>query len=214
MVKISTSILSNINKKTVLKLNDTNTDFIHLDIMDGKFVNNKAFLIDEVKMIANNSKKPLDVHLMVNDIDYYLNYLSKLNIQYITFHYEVLKGKSDIKKVKQYGIKCGLSLKPKTKLENIFPYLNQIDLVLIMSVEPGYGGQDFIDEALNRISKLKKEIKARKLDLIIAIDGGINEITARQCIKRGVDMLVVGSYIINAKDYQKQIDLLRQIKKD
>lgn len=213
MIKISTSILSKISKEVVLKLNKTDTDFIHLDIMDGLFVNNKAFSVDEIKMIASYSKKPLDVHLMVNDLDYYINHLSKLSVSYITFHYEVLKGKSDIEKVKQHGIKCGLSLKPKTKIESIFPYLNQIDLVLIMSVEPGYGGQGFIDDSLNRITRLKREIAAKNLNIVIAVDGGINQRTAKKCIERGADMLIAGSFIVKAKDYQQQINLLRQTSK-
>lgn len=209
MVEIATSILANINKETILKLNKTDTDYIHVDVMDGLFVKNKAFSRAEIKMVAKYSKKPLDIHLMVKDIDYYLKELANLKGAYITFHYEVFK-EQDIDKVKKHGIKCGISLNPNTKIENVFPYLNKLDLVLIMSVEPGYGGQSFIKGSINKVIKLKEEIVKRKLTTIIAIDGGINQKTAKTCIKAGVDRLVVGNYIIKAKDYQRQIDLIRK----
>ncbi len=209
MVKISTSILSKNDAETIKKLDKTDTDYIHIDVMDGKFVPNQAFSIEEIKEVNKYTSKPLDIHLMVNNINDYIKEIKALNISFITFHFEVLNKDNDILKIKELGIKCGISVKPNTNIKDIFPLLDKIDLVLIMSVEPGYGGQEFIPASLQKINLLNEERKKRKLDILIAVDGGINEHNAKQCIKSGADILVVGSYITNSVNFQQKVTLLR-----
>lgn len=209
---ISTSILSikdNI-KDNVLKLNNTNTTYIHLDIMDGLFVPNKTWEYNEVKDIIEASTKPLDVHLMVSDVIKYIDEYSNLNPEFITFHLEAV---DNIKEVIDYihskNIKVGLSIKPNTNIDLLTPYLNNIDMILLMSVEPGMGGQSFIDSSYERLNKLN-ELK-NKYNFLIEIDGGINENNITNL--NGVDIAVVGSYITSSDNYQEQIDkLLNKVK--
>lgn len=204
---ISTSILSikdNI-KENVLKLNNTNTTYIHLDIMDGLFVPNKTWEYNELKDILNDNTKPLDVHLMVNDVIKYIDEYSNLKPEYITFHLEAV---DNIKEVINYihskNIKAGISIKPNTNIDGLIPYLEDIDMVLLMSVEPGMGGQSFIENSYERLNKLN-ELK-NKYNFLIEIDGGINESNITNL--NGVDIAVVGSYITSSDNYQEQIDRL------
>lgn len=209
---ISTSILSikdNI-KENVLKLNNTNMNYIHLDIMDGVFVPNKTWEYNELKDILSDNTKPLDVHLMVSDVIKYIDEYSNLNPEYITFHLEAV---NNIKEVIDYihskNIKVGISIKPNTNIDNLIPYLNDIDMILLMSVEPGMGGQSFIDSSYERLNKLN-ELKS-KYNFLIEIDGGINESNIANL--NGVDIAVVGSYITSSDNYQEQIDkLLNKVK--
>lgn len=209
MTKISASLLScrdNL-ENSVKELNDLDIDYIHLDIMDGEFVSNKSFTYEEIKKIVEYSKKPFDVHLMVRDIDDYIYQYAMLNTEYITFHYETLNDINLIKKVKNYGIKCGISVKPNTDVELLYELLPSIDMVLIMSVEPGKGGQQFIDKSLNKINKLSNYIKNNNLNVIISVDGGINKDIAKKCTESGANMLVIGTSLINSvdkKDYIKE----------
>lgn len=146
---------------------------------------------------------------MVRDVEDYIYHYAMLNTEYITFHYEVLKDLKIIKKIKNYGIKCGISVKPSTDIELIYELLPYIDMVLIMSVEPGRGGQKFIDNSLNKIKKLKDYIKKNNLNVIISVDGGINNNTGVNCVKNGADMLVVGSALINSNDKENFIKELK-----
>ena len=210
MTKVSASILSvNDLDDTIKELNTLDIDYIHLDIMDGKFVPNTSFTYDQIKKIIEVSDKPFDVHLMVRDVEDYIYHYAMLNTEYITFHYEVLKDLKIIKKIKNYGIKCGISVKPSTDIELIYELLPYIDMVLIMSVEPGRGGQKFIDNSLNKIKKLKDYIKKNNLNVIISVDGGINNNTGVNCVKNGADMLVVGSALINSNDKENFIKDLK-----
>ena len=210
MTKVSASILSvNDLDDTIKELNTLDIDYIHLDIMDGKFVPNTSFTYDQIKKIIEVSEKPFDVHLMVRDVENYIYHYAMLNTEYITFHYEVLKDLKIIKKIKNYGIKCGISVKPSTDIELIYELLPYIDMVLIMSVEPGRGGQKFIDNSLNKIKKLKDYIKKNNLNVIISVDGGINNNTGVKCVKNGADMLVVGSALINSNDKENFIKELK-----
>ena len=214
MVKVSTSILSikdNIIEE-VKKINNTNTDFIHYDIMDGKFVSNKSFSFDDIKKINNFITKPLDIHLMVEEPLKYIEFYKDLNPEYITIHYEIDNYINYINVIKSYNIKAGISIKPKTLVEDIFPLLNNLDLVLVMSVEPGMGGQEFIEDSLTKIRKLKQYIEDNNLKTIIEVDGGINDISAKECIKQGADILVCGSYITNSDNYQEKINKIKSIK--
>ena len=212
MIKISTSILSikdNILEKVKI-LNSTDTDFIHYDIMDGKFVSNTSFSFDEIKEINRYVTKPLDVHLMVENPTNYIEYYKNLNPYYITIHYEINNYIKYVEYIKSLNIKVGLSIKPQTKVEDIFYILDKLDLVLIMSVEPGIGGQKFVDSTIDKIEKLNKYIKDNKLKTLIEVDGGINNITSKKCIKAGANILVSGTYITNSNNYQKQIDELKK----
>lgn len=208
-MKISVSFLSIKNdlKENIEKLDKTTIDYLHLDIMDGKFVNNTTYNIDEIIYLLKNTIKPKDVHLMVSDVLKYIDDFKSINPEYITFHLEAVSDPNKIiTYLKENKIKVGLALKPKTKVETILPYLSQIDLVLVMSVEPGYGGQKFISDIIPKI-ELLKELKAQNnYNYVIEVDGGINIETIKQI--KGADIVVVGSYITDSEDYQKQIDNL------
>lgn len=204
MIKVSTSILTCNNRiQATEKLNKTNTDYIHIDYMDGIFVDNKEFTIEEIKTLSKISTKKLDIHIMAENPEPIIQELKGLNIEYITIHYEINKPLDKIiNLIHNQGYKCGISIKPKTNPKNIIEYLKKIDLVLIMSVEPGKGGQKFIPDVLNKIKELKQN------NLIIEIDGGINDTNIEE-LKNIVDIVVVGSYITNSSDYNKQINNLK-----
>lgn len=197
-MKVSVSVLSSKIKAQDIakKLDNTVANYIHLDIMDGKFVENKTWTFSEVKKIISFTKLPLDVHLMVNNPEKYLEDYALLNTEYFTFHYEAVKNIDEmIENVKNYGLKVGLSINPETNVEEIFPYLNKVDQVLVMSVHPGKSGQSFIEETPSRISLLKEEILRQNSKAIISVDGGINNETGILCKEAGVDMLVSASFI-------------------
>ena len=204
-MKISASFLSikdNL-KENIARLTQTDIDYLHLDIMDGNFVENKTWDIEQIKGIINYNK-PLDIHLMVDDVYKYIDQFQVLKPIYITFHYEI---NYDIMKVieyiKQYGIKVGLSIKPETDVEQILPYLPYIDLILVMSVDPGSGGQTFISNTTDKIEKLR-EIDG---NFLIEVDGGINIDTID--LVKNVDIIVVGSYITNG-DYEERIKNIKE----
>ena len=211
MVKISASLLSARDnlEKTIDEINNLDIDYIHLDIMDGEFVPNTSFTYEEIKTIISSINKPLDVHLMVKNIDEYIYNYAMLNTEYITFHYETIHSLKTIKKIKDYGIKCGIAIKPNTNIEEIYDLLPYIDLVLVMSVYPGKSGQSFIEESLDKIRKLKQEIQEKNLKTLISVDGGINDETGKLCKEAGVDILVSASYI--HKDIKNNIDILKNI---
>ena len=206
-MKISTSILNVTNRvESVTKLNTTNTSYIHIDVMDGKFVSDTQFNnFNEINSINIVSKYPLDIHLMVENPIEYIHQLNSMNIEFITFHIEVEK---DINKlinlIKEKGYKVGIAIKPNTDLNEIKPYLDKIDMILIMSVEPGKGGQPFIPTTTNRIKEVRKLIKGK--NILIEVDGGINDETIIKV--QDANIAVVGSYIINSDNYQHQIKKL------
>ena len=206
MIKISTSILSAKDRKECInKLNNTNTDYFHIDVMDGKFVPNYQLPSNEINELKKYTKKSLDIHLMTDNPEIYIDEIDKANIEYITIHLEIEKDIDYlIKKIKELGIKVGISLKPKTNINKIDKYINDIDMVLIMSVEPGFGGQQFIEESLDRI----KQIRNKRKDIIIEVDGGINNTNISK-IKQIADIAVVGSYITNSNDYNQAINNLK-----
>lgn len=206
MIKISTSILSSNNRvDSIKKLNDTNCNYIHIDVMDNKFVPNYQFSIEEINKLIPLSTKKIDIHLMVEDPLTYINKINNSNIEYITIHYEINDNIDNIlQTIKKKGYKVGLAIKPKTKIDEVKEYLNKIDMLLIMSVEPGYGGQSFIPNTINKINELKQLNK----DLTVEVDGGINDKTIKQIYDIS-DIAVVGSYIINQIDYNKAINNLK-----
>lgn len=198
-------------ESTIKKLNETDADFLHLDVMDGKFVPKVLFPIEEVKTFIKYNNKPLDIHLMVKDIKKYVKDYSVLKPEYITFHYEI---KEDIKEIinyiKSFNIKVGLSIKPNTKVEEIIKYLPYLDQVLVMSVEPGLGGQKFIPEVLPKISKLKQIREENNYNYLISVDGGINDEVAK--LLKDADVLSVGSFVSMSDNFQVQLDKLKASK--
>ena len=210
-MKISASFLSikdNL-KENIDLLTKCDIDYLHLDIMDGIFVKNKTWDISEIKNLINYNK-PLDVHLMVSDVYKYVDEYKDLNPEFITFHYEVDLDIMDIiNYIKKYNIKVGLSIKPNTKVDEIIPYLPYLDLILVMSVEPGEGGQKFIIDSVDKIKKLKelKELKELKGDYLIEVDGGINDSTIS--LVKDVDIAVIGSYITSG-NYEEKIKSIKE----
>lgn len=206
---ISTSFLAikdNI-KENINKLDKTTIDLLHVDIMDGIFVKNKTWDIKEITNLLENTNKPKDIHLMVSDVRKYVNDFKTLQPEYITFHYEAIEDVEDmIKYIKSLNIKVGLSIKPNTEVSLIKPYLKDLDLVLIMSVEPGEGGQKFINSSTQKIDELYTIRKDNNYHYAIEVDGGINDVTIKECVN--ADILVVGSFITNG-NYQEQIDKIR-----
>lgn len=210
-MKVSVSILGlDDRKKAISLLNNTNCDYIHIDVMDGSFVPNKQFTTEEINNLGIISKKKFDVHLMVDNPREYIENLDISNIEYIIVHSEIDKDIDELLDlIKSYNVKCGLSIKPNTDISILTPYLNKLDLILVMSVEPGFSGQEFISNSLDKVSKLKQIIKNNNLDIVMAIDGGINGSNASLVKKSGIDMVVSGSYVTNSLDYQDKINDLR-----
>lgn len=209
MKKVSASFLS--CKDVVLglkKLNETDVDFIHVDIMDGKFVKNKTMPFREMRNIYKYTSKRLDVHLMVSDPSKYIPLYAELNTEYITFHIESLGDiEENLKLIKKYSIKAGLAIKPDTSVNTLIPYLPYLDLILVMSVEPGEGGQAFIEECGAKVSEVSTLLKEYNSQALINVDGGINNITKDFCDK--ADILTAGSYIVNSDNYQEKVTSLR-----
>lgn len=208
-MKISASFLSSHNIPMDLKkLNQTDVDYIHVDIMDGKFVPNKTMPFSEMKNIYKYTDKRLDVHLMVDKPEKYIPLYAELNTEYITFHVEVMdKIEENLELIKSYGIKCGLSIKPSTPVKSLVPYLPLLDLILIMSVEPGRGGQAFIEETEKKIKEARELIRVYHSKALVNVDGGIDDITKNNC--QECDILTSGSYIIQSDNFQERIDSLR-----
>ena len=206
MIKIATSILSSKNRKECIEsLNKTNTDYIHIDVMDNIFVPNYQLPIEEVNELGKYSNKPFDVHLMIEDPEQFIKNITINNIKSITIHLEINKNINDlIKLIKYYNYQVGIAIKPNTDIYEIDKYINIIDKVIIMSVEPGFGGQTFIDNSVDKI----KYIRNKRKDIIIEVDGGINNETIKR-INNDTDIAVVGSYIINSNNYQKAINSLK-----
>ncbi len=211
-MKVSVSILSNTLKPLdiVKELDKTNADAIHIDIMDGKFVDNKTWTTSEIIKLTKYSNLPLDVHLMVNNPSKYIEDYAMLNTNNITFHYEAVKDVNKvINEIKDYGLKVGIAVSPDTDVKNIYDYLSNIDIVLIMSVYPGKSGQVFINETLDKIKELKDYIVNNNLKTLISVDGGINDETGKLCKEAGADILVSASYIHN--DIKNNIDKLKKL---
>ncbi len=219
MVEISTSVLNADPEeamKTFYDLEVAKTDYYHIDVMDGKFVekDTSSLMYSYASSIKQMSNLPLDVHLMVKDVKEYIEQYIALKPLYITFHYEACKDKEEVKEIikliKDNNIKCGISIKPKTKLEDIYEFLPYVSMVLIMTVEPGKGGQALIPETLDKISHLKEYLYQNNLEAFIEADGGIKPENADKLKEAGVDIMVVGSAIINSNDYKKTIEELKK----
>ena len=207
-MRLSVSILSAYNRiECIKKLNNTNIDYFHIDIMDGKFVDNKELPINEVNKLSKYMEKPLDIHLMVERPLDYINNLNNENIRNITIHEEINGDKIKIiNRIKEKGYKAGLSIKPNTDISKLIPYLDYIDIILIMSVEPGLGGQKFIPETVEKIDNLNKLLNKYNKKIDIEVDGGINNQTIK-LLKNKINISVVGSYITKSDNYQDKINI-------
>lgn len=210
-MEISVSILNSKDRiKDTIKLNNTSCDYIHVDVMDGKFVPPVNFTINEVLDIINKSNKKIDIHLMCNNPKEYIKELVDYNISYITFHEEINENIEEIISIlKKHNIKVGMSIKPNTKIDKLYKYLDKIDLILIMSVEPGYGGQTFIPSVLQKAKELKQIIKEKNLNIKLEIDGGVNDTNIDIINKSNIDISVVGSYITKSNDFEDKIKKLK-----
>ena len=208
-MKVSASFLSSKNiPEDLKKLDQTDIDYIHVDIMDGKFVPKKTMPFSEMRHIGEFTSKRLDVHLMVSEPSKYIPLYAELNAEYITFHVEVDEDiTKDLEMIHGYSIKSGLAIKPDTKVSSLIPYLPFVDLILVMSVEPGEGGQPFIPNSEYKIKEIKDLINVYNLPIIINVDGGVNNETVAMCCDS--DMVVAGSYIIKGEDFQEKITSLR-----
>lgn len=197
-VKISPSLLAAdfINLKGELeRLEENKTDMLHFDVMDGIFVPNISFANPILKQVKENTSIPIDVHLMIDRPHRYIKEFAKY-ADFLGFHFEAGSPiEETLKEIKNLGCKTCLTIKPCTKAEDIFPFLPICDMVLVMSVEPGFGGQSFMPESLNKVKVLRKEIDSKGYNTLIEIDGGINGETAQLAVEAGVDVLVAGSYL-------------------
>lgn len=214
---ISPSILSadfaNL-ERDIKSVEQNGADWIHVDVMDGHFVPNITIGAPVVKSIRKTTQLPLDVHLMIENPQKYIPDFAKAGADIITFHFEAVNDVIEtIRQIKSYGIKAGISIKPKTKPEEILEFLPELDLVLIMTVEPGFGGQSFMADCAEKIKLIKQYQKSHpEIDskqLIIQVDGGINNKTAKICTNYGANSLVAGSYIYNSEDIKSAIESLK-----
>lgn len=209
-VIVSPSILSadfaNLERE-IKKVEDACADWLHIDVMDGHFVPNITIGVPVVQSIKKVTQLPLDVHLMIENPEKYVKVFADAGADILTFHYEAV---SDVEKVvtqiKSYGVKAGMSIKPKTSPKEVLQYLPLLDLILVMTVEPGFGGQKFMEDCAEKITEIKS-VAAE--DLIIQVDGGINAQTARICTQFGANSLVAGNYIYKSSDVTQAIYSLK-----
>ena len=203
-ITISPSILggSFANMEETIKLIDqSKAEYIHFDIMDGDFVPNLTFGPQFISNVRQYSKKIFDVHLMINRVGKFLDDYVKAGSDIITFHLEIEENINNlISKIKANNIRCGIAIKPATPWEDLKPYLNDIDQIIIMTVEPGFGGQKFMDDQLLKITQLRKYISDNKLHVDLEVDGGVNYETGKNCVDAGANILVAGSFLFNQEN--------------
>lgn len=184
--------------------------WLHIDVMDGHFVPNITIGVPVVKSLRKSTDLILDTHLMIENPEKYVEPFAKAGSDILTFHYEACENPKQVEKVidliKSFNVKVGLSIKPKTEAKDIFQFLDKIDLLLVMTVEPGFGGQEFMHDCAMKIPAIKDNAPK---SLIIQVDGGINNLTSKICTSLGATSLVAGSYIYGSKDYQKAIESLQ-----
>ena len=210
-VIVSPSILSadfaNL-ERDINAVENAGADWVHVDVMDGHFVPNITIGVPVVKSLRQVTELPLDVHLMIENPEKYIEPFAKAGADIITFHYEAVceNSKDVIDLIKSFGIKVGISIKPKTSPADIKHLLSFVDMVLVMTVEPGFGGQKFMEDCADKIPYIKENSKS---DMIIQVDGGINAQTAKICTSKGANSLVAGNYIYKSDDIKSAIASLR-----
>ena len=196
-------------EKTILEINKSRAEYIHFDVMDGDFVPNLTFGPQFISNLRSYSNKVFDVHLMIKRVQKFVDDYIKAGSDIISFHIEIEDDiKSLISKIKKNNVKCGIAIKPKTPWDKIEPYLDDIDQVIVMTVEPGFGGQVFMNDQINKIKKISEYIKFKNLNVKIEIDGGINYETGKTCIEVGANILVAGSFLFKQEDLIKATNSL------
>tara|TARA_B100000123_G_C25710952_1_gene419914 strand:- start:720 stop:1376 length:657 start_codon:yes stop_codon:yes gene_type:complete len=196
-------------ERTITDLNKSKAEYIHFDVMDGDFVPNLTFGPKFISDLRSKSKKIFDVHLMINRVNKYLDDYIKAGSNIITFHYEINENLNEIiNKIKLNKVKAGIAIKPKTPWQEIKKYLHLFDQVIVMTVEPGFGGQSFLYDQIKKIESISHYIKENNLDVDIEIDGGINYETGKLCIDAGANILVAGSFLFEQRDLTKAADKL------
>lgn len=200
-------------QRDIEMINNSEADWFHLDIMDGMFVPNISYGFPIIQLVKKHAKKPLDVHLMIVDPDRYIDDFHKVGADILTVHYEACNHlHRTIQKIKSLGMKAGVSLNPHTPVHLLRDIIADVDLVLIMSVNPGYGGQKFIPNAIEKIKELKQLISDKKSNAIIEIDGGVDNTNAKAIIEAGCNALVAGSYVFKSENQLETIKGLKNLK--